>query len=269
MKRPQTLPQGIALITGASSGIGYQYARLLAARGYELIVVSNEPERIVQTAVELHNEYGVRAMPLYRDLSLDGAAEELYRYCEQERLDVEVLVNNAGVFFFDDLTEVRPERVALMLRLHVQTTTLLCRWFGRAMKARGRGYILNMSSMSAWMPFPGISVYAATKSYLKTLSGALHDELRDHGVRVTAVCPGAVATGLYNLSERYQRLALRLGIMMTPEKLARKGLRALLRGRRRIVPGTFNRLFVPLAGLIPGALIRFVKRNAKFYRYGR
>ncbi|MFQ8826895.1 MAG: SDR family NAD(P)-dependent oxidoreductase [Alistipes sp.] len=110
-----------------------------------------------------------------------------------------------------------------MLRLHVRTTTLLCHYFGRSMQARGRGYILNMSSMSAWMPFPGISVYAATKSYLRTLSLAIRNELYDRGVRVTAVCPGAVATGLYNLSERYQRLALRLGIMMTPERLARKG----------------------------------------------
>ena len=156
-----------------------------------------------------------------------------------------------------------------MLRLHVRTTTLLCHYFGRSMQARGRGYILNMSSMSAWMPFPGISVYAATKSYLRTLSLAIRNELYDRGVRVTAVCPGAVATGLYNLSERYRRLALRLGIMMTPERLARKGLRALFSGRRRTVPGFVNRVFVPLAGLIPGPIVRLIKRKAKFYRYGR
>ena len=137
------------------------------------------------------------------------------------------------------------------------------------MQARGRGYILNMSSMSAWMPFPGISVYAATKSYLRTLSLAIRNELYDRGVRVTAVCPGAVATGLYNLSERYRRQALRLGIMMTPERLARKGLRALFSGRRRTVPGFVNRVFVPLAGLIPGPIVRLIKRKAKFYRYGR
>ena len=104
------------------------------------------------------------------------------------------------------------------------------------------------------MPFPGISVYAATKSYLRTLSLAIRNELYDRGVRVTAVCPGAVATGLYNLSERYRRLALRLGIMMTPEST---------------VPGFVNRVFVPLAGLIPGPIVRLIKRKAKFYRYGR
>ena len=100
------------------------------------------------------------------------------------------------------------------------------------------------------MPFPGISVYAATKSYLRTLSLAIRNELYDRGVR-------------------YRRLALRLGIMMTPERLARKGLRALFSGRRRTVPGFVNRVFVPLAGLIPGPIVRLIKRKAKFYRYGR
>ena len=254
---------------GASSGIGYQYARQLAARGYDLLIVSNDAEGIANSAAEIRKQYGVRVTPLYRDLSAENAAEDLYRYCEDEQLDVEVLVNNAGVFFFDDLARVDSRRIELMLRLHVRTTTLLCHYFGRSMQARGRGYILNMSSMSAWMPFPGISVYAATKSYLRTLSLAIRNELYDRGVRVTAVCPGAVATGLYNLSERYRRLALRLGIMMTPERLARKGLRALFSGRRRTVPGFVNRVFVPLAGLIPGPIVRLIKRKAKFYRYGR
>ena len=269
MSSSERTDRATALITGASSGIGYQYARQLAARGYDLLIVSNDAEGIANSAAEIRKQYGVRVTPLYRDLSAENAAEDLYRYCEDEQLDVEVLVNNAGVFFFDDLARVDSRRIELMLRLHVRTTTLLCHYFGRSMQARGRGYILNMSSMSAWMPFPGISVYAATKSYLRTLSLAIRNELYDRGVRVTAVCPGAVATGLYNLSERYQRLALRLGIMMTPERLARKGLRALFSGRRRTVPGFVNRVFVPLTGLIPGPIVRLIKRKAKFYRYGR
>ena len=269
MSSSERTDRATALITGASSVIGYQYARQLAALGYDLLIVSNDAEGIANSAAEIRKQYGVRVTPLYRDLSAENAAEDLYRYCEDEQLDVEVLVNNAGVFFFDDLARVDSRRIELMLRLHVRTTTLLCHYFGRSMQARGRGYILNMSSMSAWMPFPGISVYAATKSYLRTLSLAIRNELYDRGVRVTAVCPGAVATGLYNLSERYRRLALRLGIMMTPERLARKGLRALFSGRRRTVPGFVNRVFVPLAGLIPGPIVRLIKRKAKFYRYGR
>ena len=165
MSSSERTDRATALITGASSGIGYQYARQLAARGYDLLIVSNDAEGIANSAAEIRKQYGVRITPLYRDLSAENAAEDLYRYCEDEQLDVEVLVNNAGVFFFDDLARVDSRRIELMLRLHVRTTTLLCHYFGRSMQARGRGYILNMSSMSAWMPFPGISVYAATKSY--------------------------------------------------------------------------------------------------------
>ena len=209
----QQRPTPLALVTGASSGIGYQYARLLAEKGYDLLLVSNEEIRIAEVARELRRQFGVRADGLCRDLSLADAADSLFEYTRQQGFEVEVLVNNAGVFFFDDLTETDSRRIERMIGLHVQTVTMLCRYFGAAMKARGKGYILNMSSMSAGMPFPGISVYAATKSYLKQFSKAIHNELYDYGVRVTAVCPGAVATDLYNLSGHYQRLGLRLGIL--------------------------------------------------------
>ena len=150
MSSSERTDRATALITGASSGIGYQYARQLAARGYDLLIVSNDAEGIANSAAEIRKQYGVRITPLYRDLSAENAAEDLYRYCEDEQLDVEVLVNNAGVFFFDDLARVDSRRIELMLRLHVRTTTLLCHYFGRSMQARGRGYILNMSSMPAF-----------------------------------------------------------------------------------------------------------------------
>ena len=220
----QQRPTPLALVTGASSGIGYQYARLLAEKGYDLLLVSNEELRIAEVARELRRQFGVRADGLCRDLSLADAADSLFEYTRQQGFEVEVLVNNAGVFFFDDLTETDSRRIERMIGLHVQTVTMLCRYFGAAMKARGKGYILNMSSMSAGMPFPGISVYAATKSYLKQFSKAIHNELYDYGVRVTAVCPGAVATDLYNLSGHYQRLGLRLGaVRRTPVCHAGRG----------------------------------------------
>lgn len=269
MRRPHPIPKGTALVTGASSGIGYGYARRLAAMGYPLLLVSNEPERIEQTARALAEEFGVEASALCRDLCAPDAARELFDYCRKQRIEVEILVNNAGVFFFDDLTEAGAGRIARMTDLHVRTVTLLCHYFGARMKSRRHGYILNMASMSAWLPYPGISVYAASKSYLEKLSKALHNELRDHGVFVTAVCPGAVATDLYNLSSRYQRLALRLGIMMTPDRLAAKGLRAMFRRRKRVVPGAINHVFLPLAAHIPSPFVRWIKRHAKFYRYGR
>ena len=177
-------PQGMALVTGASSGIGLAYAKELARRGYDLLVVSNEQERLQRVAAELSDAFGVRVLPLYMDLARAEAARELYDYCQQMQLDIEVLVNNAGIFFFDDLTEVAASRIEKMILLHIQTVTMLCHYFGGAMRRRGRGYILNMSSLSAWTPAPGISVYAASKSYLRKLSQMLRYEL--HGVACVA-----------------------------------------------------------------------------------
>lgn len=262
-------PQGMALVTGASSGIGLAYAKELARRGYDLLVVSNEQERLQRVAAELSDAFGVRVLPLYMDLARAEAARELYDYCQQMQLDIEVLVNNAGIFFFDDLTEVAASRIEKMILLHIQTVTMLCHYFGGAMRRRGRGYILNMSSMSAWTPAPGISVYAASKSYLRKLSQMLRYELHGDGVYVTAVCPGAVATGLYNLSEKYQRLALRLGVMMTPERLARKAIRALFAHKDYILPGVFNRVGILLLYLLPDRLIFWLKGHTKLYRYDR
>lgn len=258
-----------ALVTGASSGIGYQYALQLGAMGFGLVLVSNQPQELEAVAAEVSERYGVFVLPLCMDLARPEAAGELFDACRERGLEIEVLINNAGVFFFNDLTAVEPRRIEVMVNLHMLTVTLLCRYFGRAMQERGHGYMLNMSSMSVWMPVAGISVYAASKSYLRSLSLAIREELYDSGVRVTAVCPGAVATDLYNLSSRYQKLALRLGIMMTPEALAGKGLRALFRGRRSVVPGALNHVFIPLLSLVPPCLVRLLHRRAKFYRYGK
>ena len=259
----------MALVTGASSGIGLAYARELARRGYDLLLVSNEQERIGTVAEELAAAFGVKTIPLCMDLARSEAARELYDYFEREKLQIGILVNNAGIFFFDDLTEVAPERIETMLLLHIRTVTLLCRYFGAAMKRRRAGYILNMSSLSAWTPAPGISVYAASKSYIRKFSQMLRYELHQYGVGVTTVCPGAIATGLYNLSDYYQRLALRLGVMMKPERLARKGLRAMFARRDYILPGAVNRFFVLALYLLPVQLIYYIKEHTKLYRYGR
>lgn len=259
----------VALVTGASSGIGYEYARELAGRGYNLLLVSNERERIADVARELAARYGVAAEGLYSDLSRPEAAQELHDWCSERSVTVDILINNAGIFFFNDVTGVSTGKLRVMVNLHVATVTLMCHFFGADMAQRGRGYILNMSSLAAKFPFPGISVYSATKSYVRTLSMAMHNELYDKGVRVTAVCPGGVATGLYNLRPELLRLGVRLGVLMTPERLARKGLKAMFAGRRCVMPGWINHLFAPLAGCVPSRLVRLVKRKASFYQYGK
>lgn len=250
------------MITGASSGIGLEYARVMAGKGYNLVVVSNEEERIGETGKWLEMQYGVEVCALYMDLAVAEAPEKLYAICLEKGIEVEVLINNAGIFYLGEVAEGSPGLTEKMLLLHVNTPTMLCRLFGKDMKARGHGYILNMSSLSAWLPCPGIALYASTKNYLKSFSRAFRSELYDYHVSVTVLCPGAVATDLYHLSHRLQRLAVRLGIMMEPGKLAARGVRAMFRKRATVVPGFINHLFIPLVCLLPSGLVRWGMRKS-------
>ena len=151
----------VAIVTGASSGIGLEYARELCSRGYDVVMVSNEEERLTQRAGEFSQTYEVQTWPLYMDLSLPDAAEHLHGFCVALGLQVEVLVNNAGIFRYEHVVNLSVGVVRTMLMLHMNTVVLLCRYFGEDMRKRGKGYILNMSSMSAWFSYPDISLYAS------------------------------------------------------------------------------------------------------------
>ena len=256
-----------ALITGASSGIGLAYANELASRGFNLVIVSNEEKAIEEKAALLIKQHQVEVLPLYRDLAIPGAAEELYTYCQTKGIKIEVLVNNAGMFYFNEVVEENAKKTEKMLYLHVITTTQLCYFFGKEMKQRRHGHILNMSSMSAWIPFPGIALYASTKDYLKDFSKALRAELRVYNVNVTVLCPGAVATNLYNLSDNLKLLAIRLGIMMRPEKLAKKGINALFKRRCCIMPGHINKIATPFVMLLPYRFVRWLMHKVNLLPY--
>lgn len=251
-----------ALITGASSGIGYCYAEELASRGYPLVVVSNEEAALCKAADRLARQYGVEICPIPMDLATADAADRLYEACRERNIRIDVLVNNAGMYRFGETLDIDNGFTTKMLALHVLTPTRLCLLFGQDMRRQRHGYILNMSSVTAWLAYPGINVYGATKRYLKNFSRGLHTELRDYGVYVTAVCPGAVDTDLYNLNEKLRRRLVRSGIMLPPGKLARKAVRALFRGKAVLVPGLLNRLALPLIGLIPHGLIRRAARRS-------
>ena len=233
----------VAIVTGASSGIGLEYARELCSRGYDVVMVSNEEERLTRCAGELSQTYEVQTWPLYMDLSLPDAAEHLHGFCVALGLQVEVLVNNAGIFRFEHIVNLSVGVVRTMLMLHMNTVVLLCRYFGEDMRKRGKGYILNMSSMSAWFPYPGISLYASTN--------------------VTTVCPGAIATDLYNLPRHLQRLAVRIGVMMKPDTLAHRAINGMFRHRSQMIPGVINYFFIGFLFFLPYGVVRWVMRKVK------
>ncbi len=252
-----------ALVTGGSSGMGLEYARQLAEIGCNLLLVSNQKVELEKVAEDLKRDKTLQVIPHYQDLATETAAEELFAFCQNESLQIDILINNAGMFFFEELTKENQAKALTMLRLHTFTPTRLCILFGEEMKKRGYGYIINMSSMAAKLPCPGITVYSATKAYLKSFGKSLYFEMRPHGVGVTTVCPGAIATPLYRLKPSLLRLGVRIGLVGTPQWLVRKALNGMMRKQRVVKPGFMNYYLPPLIALLPKRLVDKLWRKLK------
>lgn len=262
----------LALVTGASSGIGLQYATQLA-RDYQcdLLLVSNQEKELNEVATDLAAKYDVKTIARYADLSLPDAAETLHEWCKAQGLVIDILINNAGVFFFNPYCETSMKRIELMLQLHVMTVAKLTRLFAEDMIARElteeeasrricghkrmRGYILNMSSMSAWMAMPGIQTYNASKAFIYNFSKSLWYELKPKNVGITVMAPGAVDTGLFGLAPNLRKLAVALTVSIPPEKLVKRALRNMFRGKKADTPGVINWLSTPLLKHTPDWLL--------------
>ena len=240
-----------ALVTGGTSGMGLEYCRQLAAMGCNVLMVSVQQDLIATLPCEIADKYGVKSWGLYMDLSKESAADELWDGCRQQQLDIEILVNNAGMFFFHELNATTHDKALTMLRLHIDTPTRLVMLFGEAMKERHRGYIVNMSSMTAQLPTPGTTVYSATKAYLKSFSKSMYFELAPYGVGVTTVLPAAVATPLYRMSPRLMKLGVAVGLIRTPQRLVKRALRGMLHKRHVVKPGVTNYILPVLIKLLP------------------
>jgi uncharacterized protein len=252
---------GYALVTGASSGIGWHLARELARRGYSIAAVSNQPAQLEALRRELTRDFGVRVFLIETDLARQDAARHVYDVCEQNRLEVQVLANNAGVLLFGEAVRVGHLAAEQLLQHHVVTPALLCRLFGEKMLHRRSGYILNVSSISAVMPYPYISLYGPSKAFLRSFSRALRTEMKPLGVGVTCLLPGATATGLYDPQAVNIPLMLRLRVMQKPERVAEAGIRALFAGRAEAIPGFFNKIIVILLPWVPHNLISLIHRH--------
>ncbi len=249
-----------ALVTGASKGIGRCYALQLADLGYNVLMIASGADDLLRASEEVSRvnpRVWVRA--LVKDLATPTAAEELFAWTEGEGIKVDVLINNAGIFSFCDILNTPIERILRMIFLHDVTSTLNCRLYAADMIKRGGGRILNMSSFSIWMPYPGLSLYSASKAYLKSFSVAFSKEVEDRGVTVTAICPAGIATDLYGLSPKLQRFGVKTGILMTPKSCARRSLKAMFRGRRCKVPDWWFRLFIPICQLVAGPVMRWLR----------
>ena len=253
-----------ALITGGSSGMGLEFARQLAGRGYDLLLVSNRQAELDSASASLRQEFPVTVTSRFQDLARGDAADTLFEWCTEEcGILPDVVINDAGMFFFKELEPADLEKVQAMINLHVVTVTRICLLFGDAMKRRGSGYLLNISSMAARIPAPGITVYSATKAYLRSFGRSLSYELKPYGVNMTTVCPAAIATPLYRLSDKWMRVGIRTGLIRTPRWLVKRALRALFHGRRVISPAFMNIWLPSLIALLPGFIVAALWKRFK------
>ena len=244
--------------------MGLEYARQLAERGYDLILVSNRAEELEEARNGLSSAFPVRVIARFQDLAQADAADRLFAWCTGELgILPDIVVNNAGMFFFKELFPDDLNRVQALVNLHVTTVTRTCLLFGNAMKQRGSGYLLIMSSMAARIPAPGITTYSASKAYLRSFGRSLSYELKPYGVGVTTVCPAAVATPLYRLSDKLMRLGVRTGFIQTPQSLVRRALKAMFRKRRVIAPGFMNIWLPAVIALLPGPIIAALWKRFK------
>ena len=243
-----------ALVTGASSGLGVDFARELAKEGANLILVARREERLKTVAEEIKQEFGVAVDVIPMDLTEAGAPQVLYDRLKAENKAVDVLVNNAGYGLFGMFTELSWEKQKQMLDLDIIALTHLTKLFVPDMVVRKFGAVLQVASIAAYQPAPTYSAYAGAKSYVLFFSEALDHELRGTGVNVTTVSPGVTATEFLKIAGQKPTLYQRMVMMQSPE-VARQGIRALLRQRRSVVPGFINAFSAFLMRFIPRRLM--------------
>jgi uncharacterized protein len=250
-----------ALVTGASSGIGWHFAEALAKKGYSVVAVSNQPAQLEDIKKRLGELYRISVITINIDLALENSAQQVFDYCNEKNLIVEILINNAGIFFFKEVAGVDYSLMKSILALHMTTPALLCRLFGEQMIQQRKGFILNVSSISAVMPYPCISLYGPTKTFLRKFTRALRTEMKCKGINVTCLIPGAVDTGLYDASQFNTLLLKKLGIMKRPDTIANAGIRALFKNRAECIPGLMNKLIILLLPILPHFIINTIYKR--------
>lgn len=269
--------EAYALVTGAASGMGRLYARRLALRGYNVIIVDINSKGLEETEVLVRKDIEedaridtsvkgeFRILPIVQDLSQTDAADRIFEITEGKDCKVEVLVNNAGIMYCQGIAETSERMLRLISMVHMVTPLMLCRKYVTGMKERGCGYILNISSLASWMIWPGIGMYGTTKRFVKDYSRELRIECQKTGVSVTNAYFGAVDTPLIPLKDSLRKLARGLAVMISPEKAVNRALRATFRRRRGVMPGVLNHIFRPLCMIMPDCLLGWIYRKAKPY----
>jgi short-subunit dehydrogenase len=240
-----------ALITGASSGFGQEFAKLFAADGYDVILASRNGEKLTDIATDLKMKHGIRAIVIEKDLSRPGSAEALYNEVKKHNIEINVLVNNAGVGQHGLLTETDMDKELAIINLNVISLYQLTKFFLKDMVARDEGKILQLASTASMAPLPFMSVYSGTKAFVYAFTQALVSELKDTNVSMTALIPGASDTDFFKKAHAEHTMIYNDTKLSDPAKVAKDGYVALMKGKSKVVSGTKNKVQVAMANVLP------------------
>jgi short-subunit dehydrogenase len=245
-----------AIVTGASGGLGLEFAKLLAADKHDLVLIARSGDKLAALATDLRARYGVNVETLTADLSKSDAAAGVFAQVPA----CDILINNAGFATRGRFDEIPEERVREEMLIDVVTLTELTRKYLPGMRARGAGRILNVASTAGMLPGPFMAVYYACKAYVISFSQAIADELRGSGVTVTCLCPGATATGFAERAGTKDTLLFKLPVA-NATSVARAGYRGMLHGRNVVVPGLSNKLLELVLRLSARRAVLWVSRK--------
>jgi len=241
-----------ALITGASSGIGEAFAKALAAKGLDLILVARSEDKLTALAKQLAEVHSRRVEVVTADLSLAGSAAKVHTAAEALGMPVDLLINNAGFGTVGAFHKIEPERERQEVLLNAAAVVDMAHAFLPAMLEQGRGGIINVASMAAFQPLPYMSVYAATKAFVLSFSQGLRGEVRGKGIKVLCVCPGPVDTPFFEATGNDRlRSTVPKATMMTVEGVVQASFRAFKAGRSTVVPGMANKVLAAGTRLVP------------------
>lgn len=246
------------LITGATSGIGYEFARIFAENKYNLILTGRNIEMLENMKQKMEEKYKVAVYIFEKDLSKTGSAEELYRQVKSNNINVDILINSAGFGYVNEFINEELSKDAEMMNLNINSLTILTKLCGKEMAERKHGKILNVASTGAYHPGPYTAVYYASKAYVLSLTEAIAHELKKYNVTVTALCPGATKTNFCRREGKKDNPKAKM-----PQFVAKKGYDALMKGKGNIIPGIENKLLVMIPRKIAAPFIGKYQRSLK------
>jgi hypothetical protein len=239
-----------ALITGATSGIGYELAELFARDGYNLILVARNADLLQKTSDELKQQYGVEITPLAKDLFERDAASAIYNKTKEMGITVNVLVNNAGQGEWGPFVNTDLQRDLDIIQLNIASMVSMTKYFLQDMVQRNEGKILQLGSEAGTTPTPLLATYAATKAFVISFSVALADELKDTNITVTVLLPGATDTDFFHKAHQENTVTYREKELLPPEEVAKVGYDALMKGETRIIAGGKTKMHVFMADML-------------------